>query len=151
MKTYNLEKRDEVSAFCLNVRATGGTLTLPELKQCRDQLSKIGNINPIYKDLISEVSKTSIYLHQLIEDKTPWYNTKPFYIAISGVILTAIFSLAITFYLLRVEQGLTQHTQQEILQKPLQAQDSSKPPINIQNPTLNKTSNTDGGKAASGS
>lgn len=145
MKTYDLTKWKDVEEYCSDILSKGGTKSFSEVKEFQKNLSEL-QIHPTKRRTLAKVEEASKFVNQLLKDKTPWYRKPENLLAIGTFILGCVFTWSITYY---PEQS------NKDIHKPLQSSekqpDSSKPPINTQNPTLNKSSNADGGKAAAGS
>lgn len=145
MKTYDLTKWKDIEEYCSDILSKGGTKSFSEVKEFQRNLSEL-QIHPSKRRTIAKVEEASQFVRQLIQDKTPWYHRPGHILTILIFILGCIF----TWWITVVPDKSDKYTDKLLVpsEKPL---DSSKPPINIQNPTLNKSSNTDGGKAAAGS
>ena len=145
MKTYDLTKWKDVEEYCSAILSQGGTKSFSEVKEFQRNLSNL-QIHPTKRQTIAKVEQASQFVRQLIQDKTPWYH-KPGNIL---TILIFIFGCIFTWHLKDYPEQSNKDTRKS-LQPSEKQMDSPKPPINIQNPTLNKSSNTDGDKAAAGS
>lgn len=92
MEQFDLTKWKDVEKLCSKVLSDGSVMSLAELKRHQKSLTGL-EINECHKPTIILVRDATQYLYQLIKDKTPWYTSNSFYVALFTVITSAIVAM----------------------------------------------------------